>query len=182
VKGERKNPQRYELVVLDIPATKLSDTNYVASIKKNGFLGMNVDPVPPLMGRKQLRTFVNVRMYQARYVCRSMLTVGGSLILKLQHLETMLGIIGLQQLMLMFQESKLCRLKNSKSTGTELYFVGLGYCMSGGHGIINETEIVQLVNGVCRKSLGNYFHLLQLKIEDEKKKKVLKDGKGNYKT
>lgn len=177
IRGGRKDPQRYDMVVLDIPATRLSDTNHVASLKKNGFLGMNVDPIPSIMGRKELRTFTNVRMFQARYICRSMLSVGGILVLKLQHLETLLGIMGLQQLMLMFRESKLCRLKNSKGTGTEVYFVGIGYCLSSDHGMIDEYEIDRLLNSVCTQSLHNFFYLLKIRIKEEEEKKTMPRAK-----
>lgn len=115
------------------------------------------------MGRTMSKRLIQVQMLMPHY-----LRVGGQLLIKCQHLLYNSSLFSLLSLSACFEKSRLVRLKSSKDTGTEFYFVGLNY---QGAPIKNTYEVKSLVSyikGIYFESLNNFRLALdeyQLKLE-----------------
>lgn len=115
---------KYDLFVWDVSV--VMDSNFVHDSLKNYYCGVDQMKTEQInfvsMGRTATR-----RLLQAYYLLPNVLSYGGVFLMKCQHICFNSSLFPLLSLSSSFEQARLIRLDSSKDTGTEFYFVGIGF-------------------------------------------------------
>lgn len=163
IKKDRDKPN---FLVYDIPISVETDAKLSDWHQTNSVTGFEVHKMPHILSAAEMRDKSFLRIAQAKYLIRSLLDVGGNFVFKVQHAETYASVLGLTTMSSSFSQAHLLRLDASKDTGTELYFVGIGYLLPPSPNLemdgamFDPVDVAEfLVNNTIR-SLKNYYPLL----------------------